>query len=78
MNDTKSGAASVASKTVASSLSVRGSVARPRVGDRVTAPGNPFWMTVTEVLRNGFVRCRFGSIGCDAGNYHADELRGAS
>ena len=45
------------------------------VGDAVTAPSSSLWMTVTEVLPHGFVRCRFGSMGCDAGSFRPSELR---
>lgn len=47
-----------------------------RVGDRVTMHGCPFWLTVTGLLPNGYVACRFGSIGRDAGpGIHESQLQ---
>lgn len=46
-----------------------------KVGDRVKAHNNPFWMTVTkEPNEHGYVGVRFGTAGKDAGPYHEREL----
>ena len=45
------------------------------IGDRVTAKGSPFWLTVDRTLPGGYFGCRFGSVGKDAGAWPASELR---
>lgn len=45
------------------------------IGDTVVSKSCPaFWMTITELLSCGYARCRFGSVGPDAGSYLINDL----